>query len=361
MTEKSREEILAGLGLLTPEEVANLAGNKDPFLVEDFLLKPSINIICGHSGLGKSALCMQLGICIAAGLDFLSYNIDSPGPVLYADQESTPKMMTGIAETLSSYLGMDKVPEQFYLWNPTWTVQEGKQMLMPTAQQLYQRVQILKPKLVILDSLRNFYPFAIKNQEDAGKMIKEMRKWGAKSNTSWLIVHHLRKTDREERANNTRPTIRSDVRMWLEEAAGTFALINNTDTRLGWEQIGGEHQIWFGGFMRVHGDVGPFKIVRDLDEQGDAMGYRLASPKDQLPPNMSNWLDTLLEQQTDEISFHDLRTLGMSKAGASRFIRKLTDLGIIRLSRTVESEDPMVPATRYYRIQRDQLWEEESQ
>jgi hypothetical protein len=298
-------------------------------------------------------------MCVAAGLDFLSFNIDSPGPVLYADQESTPHMMDKVSQALANYLGMDEVPKNFYMWNPTWTVREGKQMLMPNTQQLYQRVQVLKPKLVILDSLRNFYPLAIKNQEDAGKMIKEMRKWGANSNTSWLIVHHLRKTDKEERANNTRPTIRSDVRMWLEEAAGTFALINNTDTRLGWEQVGRDHHLWFGGFMRVHGDVGPFRMIRDLDTQGDPMGYRLASPYEQLSQHMQEMVDVLIQQDVKEFTFHDLRTMGLSKSGASRFIRKLTDLGIARLSRTLESPDPTVPATRYYVIQKDQLWRED--
>jgi len=56
-------------------------------LVEGFFPQPSINVLGGESGLGKSPLAIQLAVCVAAGLPFLGMPVKQ-GIVLYCDYEN---------------------------------------------------------------------------------------------------------------------------------------------------------------------------------------------------------------------------------------------------------------------------------
>lgn len=351
MTEKEK---LAKLGLLDSSGVEELSKLEQPYLIQDFLLNPSVNILCGHSGLGKSALCAQIGICVASGRDFLKFKVEDPGVVMYCDAESTPGMMLPMEKALAEYLGLDGVPKNFLIWNPGWTRPQNGGPPLSNAQHMIKMVKEVKPKLVVIDSLRNFYRRAAETNDEAARIIESFRKLSAVTGTSFLMVHHLRKTDKEEKHKGLRPTVRSDINAWLEESAGSFALINNTDTRLGWEQLGREKALWLGGFTRVHGEVGPFRLMRELDsDTGDPKGYRLASPKEQLTGDMQVRFEQLVDQDS-EFSYKTLRQMGMSTASASRFLRKMLELGLAQKIRD-EVPDEGGHLRKFYQVQRDQL------
>src|SRR5258708_2625012 len=56
---------------------------RQPYLVDDLLRARSVNLLVGDSGLGKTPLGIQLGICVAAGVPFLGLRVPQSGPVLY--------------------------------------------------------------------------------------------------------------------------------------------------------------------------------------------------------------------------------------------------------------------------------------
>jgi hypothetical protein len=341
-------DVYKRFGLLKPDEVQKLAGQRVPYLIENVLPSPSINIFVGHSGLGKTAFAAQLGMAVAANIAFLGNKIMETGPVVYCDAESTPAMMTPMCAALAGHLGLDTVPSNFVMWNPTWQLDPTRPVMMHSRVRLYEIVRTVKPKLVVLDSLRNFFPMAIQEQDQAARMIREMRKLCGDTGCSWLLVHHLRKTNREERANNTRPTIRSEIMAWIEEAAGTLALVNNTDARLGWEQDRSGN-LWFGGFLRLYGVIGPYKMIRELDEEGEPIGYAIGDPIEQLPRDMQVLFGQLPLGQ--EFSFNYLvDTLRKSRGTSSRFIRRCRNLGLIAVTREVPREDGGRPLKMYAKI-----------
>src|SRR5579859_248606 len=61
---------LQRLGIHTPDSLDSLCveESRRPFVVDGFLSVGSIGIVVGDSGLGKSPLNYQLGLCVAAGL-----------------------------------------------------------------------------------------------------------------------------------------------------------------------------------------------------------------------------------------------------------------------------------------------------
>lgn len=342
------QDRLSRFGLVNADSLRKIASTRQPFLIEDFMLKPSINIIAGDSGLGKSALCAQLAMCVCANRPFFGHQIEDPGPVIYCDAESTPAMMSPMVDALAKHVGLNGTPPEFLLWNPTWNVANKDVVIAQNKVQLYQMVKALKPRLVVLDSLRNFYPMAIKEGEITAGMIREMRKYSGETDCSWLIIHHLRKKNKEEMANNLRPTVRHDIHLWLEEASGQLALINNTDLRLGWEKeqkVGGQ-DFWFAGFLRVFGQVGPYKVVRELDNEGEPQGYRLASPFEQLNQAEQEIYSELPDKR--EFTFKYLTNkLGKSRGISARFVRRCSDLRIIEVVRSIASNNGGRPQRVY--------------
>lgn len=321
------------LGLVSYKKLEILATTRQPYLISNFILKPSINLMAGDSGLGKSALCAQIALCVAANKPFFGHEIEDPGTVIYCDAESQPATMRPMIRALSNHLGLDDVPDNFLLWNPNWNMHDREIVITQNKNKLYSLVDKVKPRLVVLDSLRNYFPFAIKEQEHAATMIKEMRRYSAQTGCCWVIIHHLRKKNKDERANNSRPTVKHDIHLWLEEAAGSLALINNTDLRLGWEKDPGVNSeaLWLGGFLRVFGEVGPYKVVRILDDEGEPVGYRMATPTEQLTAG-ENEIYALLPK-TNFTFKHLVNEMGKSQGASSRFIRRALDLGLVSVDR----------------------------
>jgi RecA-family ATPase len=175
------------LGLVSYENLETLANARQSYLIEDFTLKPSINILVGDSGLGKSALAAQMAMCVASGIPFFGHTIEEPGMVIYCDAEAQPATMQPMLQALSKHLKLDKVPSNFMLWNPNWNINNKEVVITQNKVQLYSIVNKVKPKLVVVDSLRNYYPMSIKEQEHTATMIKEMRKYSAQSGCSWLL------------------------------------------------------------------------------------------------------------------------------------------------------------------------------
>src|SRR5262249_53260685 len=65
-----------------------------PFLVEDLVPVKGPTLLAGRSGIGKTPLLFQLGMCVAAGLPFLELKT-LQGGVLYIDAETAEEQCNG--------------------------------------------------------------------------------------------------------------------------------------------------------------------------------------------------------------------------------------------------------------------------
>jgi hypothetical protein len=243
------------------------------YLIKDFLPVRSTALLVGDSGLGKSPLVYQIGICIASGLRFLGKET-TKGSVVLADFENGIEDMCEMSERISRYLDLPEPPDGFSLWTPGMCDQRYGQ----PGHTLLDMVRDVSPRLVIVDSLGSFAPDAELKNPDATRMLQEFRAL-RKVGTATLLVHHRRKQPRkaEESAG---PLEHAILRQWFQDARGASALINGSDVRLGVDEtdlspVGkAEDALVLRGFGRVRGEIGPFYLTRDADESGDPMGYR---------------------------------------------------------------------------------------
>lgn len=326
-------------GLVGQTRLKSLAEARVDYLVDGLVLCPSVNILAGDSGLGKSPLCVQLALSVATGKPFLGHGVKAPGPVIYCDAEAQPATLWPIAEGISKHIGLPNVPENLLFWNPSWNVDDRSFILVQNKTHLYNIVERAKPALVILDTLRYFFPREVNDPDLTIAMLKEMRRYCGQNKTSWLLVHHLRKKNKDELAAKARPTIRNSAPLWLEEASGTLALINNTDLRLGWEKDADPESeaLWMGGLLRTKGEVGPFKVDRRFDDEGDPVGYSLASVHEQFTPKELEIYASLPNEGREFTYTYITQNLGKKDSLAARFIRRACDLGFVKVARTIQN------------------------
>lgn len=310
-------ESFARLGIYRYDELLELVGAAPQYRVEGLLLEGSINLLVGHSGLGKTPLGITLALSIAAGVPFLARPVRQ-GPVLYADAESGGAQFTQMVGNISQTLGLPQPPPDFSAWSPNWD-RSGSTCGDPAAD-LFYRVEALKPDVVIVDPLRVFFPNAELKSDEAIKMIQEMRD----AKVTWVVTHHLRKTHIEGTVSLER-----DPHAWFQEAAGSHAIVNQTDSRLGVEGItkaGAE--LVMSGFVRSVGPVAPIYLQREYRESDDLpMGYRHLSGPDFLNERYREVYAALPSRFQRK---HVVRELGgSSESSADLFLRQAQSLGLV--------------------------------
>jgi AAA domain len=253
-------QALISLGVLSPDEVDRICADqtRTQYLIEGFLPAESIAIAAGESTIGKSALICQLGLCVAAGFPFLGMPAER-GAVLYFDLENSILDCKTMRDSLVRHLGLNETPQDFLLvQNPLQTL-DGL-------------LNAVRPKLVVIDSLRAFRPEVSEKNSAAGEWLKEIRKLSREYGCAFLIVHHLRKSNRESPA----PSLDSvNVATWLLEMEGARALMNQTDVRIAVaEPDVASAALQMKWSRRVHGDSPIVSVERVFDEDGEPVGYR---------------------------------------------------------------------------------------
>jgi RecA-family ATPase len=102
----------------TPEQLKQRAADlgSAQYVIDKLIPSQSLSLCVGDSGLGKSPLLYQAAICVAVGQPFLGLPT-MQGPVLYMDSENGIAQVSGLIEQISTYLGLQKPPEELLLWN----------------------------------------------------------------------------------------------------------------------------------------------------------------------------------------------------------------------------------------------------
>ena len=324
--EADRLERLRRLGIYTSQSLAQAARTQaeQPYLVEGLLRIPSVNLLVGDSGLGKTPLGIQLGICVAAGLPFLGLQVPKCGRVLYCDAESDLSSFQEILTAISRFLGLSEPPANFHVWSPNWESHiDAREAHSSWSVKLTDRVHSVEPSLVIVDPLRMFWLQAENGNDDAAAVIKSMRSVSGPTGCVWVITHHRRKVNQQIAVS----ALAEDPHAWFQEAAGAHALVNQSDTRIGVVPNGRNADLLLGGFVIGTGPLVPLDLARVTDDNGTPVGYRLLTGVDRLSSEDRAAFDRLPHR----FRFKDVRAAmgGTSDSNANRLVKKCCTLEIV--------------------------------
>lgn len=154
-------------------------------IIED-ILKVGVCILSAKSKIGKSWLCLQMGIAVANGTELLGKKANKNG-VLYLDYENDVRITK---ERLQMILAGQKPPENLYIVNDTPTLENGFTELL---EDFVDRHNV---HLVIIDIFAKIKYQKTRNQTDYEadyKSISELKKIAEKRNLAIVLVYHNRK------------------------------------------------------------------------------------------------------------------------------------------------------------------------
>jgi hypothetical protein len=313
------EEAIKKYHLLRPDDVDRMCSEtrRHGGLVAGFLGRRSVSMLVGDSGLGKSPLAYQLGLCVAEGIPFLGMTTEQ-GPVIYADFENGLEDSRDMRNGLARFLNLAKCPENFFLWSPA---SETSGFLA-----LENMCFEVRPALCIVDSLRAHDP-SFEKTDYAGERMNNLRTAAHKGGTAILAVHHVRKPDQEGA-----PPLDGDdtvVMQWLNQAAGARAIINQSDTRIGADlpKRGRGGDMVLRWFRRTHGEGGPLYLERVFDDENNPLGYRLARGAELLNNPKQQAAFALLP---DQFRFREaVNIYGCGDDPTNKWLTKCAAVGII--------------------------------
>jgi predicted ATP-dependent serine protease len=176
---------LAGHHLMQPNDVDRVCdqerrANKNG-VVTGLIAPRSVSVLIGDSGIGKSPLAYQLGLCVAAGVPFLGMPTQE-GLVVYADYENPIEESRELRDRQVSFLELPIAPDNFLLWTPD----SGDSLDIEGI------CSDVKPAMFIIDSLRSHNP-QFEKSENAGEAMKRLNTIARTYGTAILAIHHIRK------------------------------------------------------------------------------------------------------------------------------------------------------------------------
>jgi KaiC/GvpD/RAD55 family RecA-like ATPase len=299
------------------EEICN-----KQYLIEGLFPDRSLGLLVGDSGLGKSPLVYQMGLCVASGKPFLGRAVEK-GSVLCLDFENGIGEVHGIITNLSQRLGVDEPPNNLHLWN----YNDCSEKFGQVGETAFNIIRAVGPKLVIVDSLTGLYPDIEEKNSLATKYYQELRTVMRECDTNVLALHHIKKP------SDPPPTSLEDcgVREWLLQARGARALINGCDVRFGVDvskKFSGEDvALVVKGFGRLRGEFGPIYLQRVRDEDGDPLAYdvltgvRLLNNEEQ---------EAAIKRLPQTFRFKEAQqVLGKSAQPTDDFLKKCLGIGLI--------------------------------
>jgi RecA-family ATPase len=219
-------------GFCTFHQIHKIADQAQDYIVERLIIPRSIGVMIGEWGIGKSPFAMQLATTLAAGLDtFLGYYKTTGRPlrVLYIDMENGAAAVANVVTRISSFLKLPEVPTTLKVHSPNFSPERP-----PTLRALSVKDYILRTTkqsrfdFIIIDPLRAFCPEAETGNDEAIKLINGLRDLAKQTAATILLIHHPRKPDKDSDFS-----LESDAHMWLTQACGSAAIIQNVDFRMG--------------------------------------------------------------------------------------------------------------------------------
>lgn len=307
----------------TPQELTGRCQElgREKYLINRLTRLRSLTVLIGDSGLGKTPLGYQIAVCVAAGVPFLDCRVNQ-GRVLYLDFENGIGQVEEMISRLTQHLALPTPPDELLLWNfndaPGYS--KGKALEM---------IREFEPSLVVVDSLTGYYPEIEEKNSNATRCYQEFRGLIRDCGCTILAIHNIRKPSGDFRPEHLET---ANLRQWFYQTRGPAVLINGSDVRLGADEpsptgfASDEIDLVMRGFERVKGEIALTYLARDLDEQGEPLGWRRVTGTSLLPAEQRE----AFSKFPDSCRFKDAKCIyGRGDQATRDFLNKCISLGLL--------------------------------
>jgi hypothetical protein len=231
---RRKRELQFGQRSFSLRELAKADIGRPTEIVEHLLFEGDTACLVARPKTGKTRLTQQLTIALAEGPNarFLGLKILRRCRVLYLDFESHP------GDALDHFRRIagdrwDRVQDHIYVYCVRSLADSRLGLHGDGLKELRLRVQEVGPDMLIIDTWRLI---CAGNENEADAVVRNLRQLDELREINpyltILLLHHLRKSGPEDQG---RISLRQDPQVWLENAAGSHALIAHIDAAFGLE------------------------------------------------------------------------------------------------------------------------------
>ena len=160
------------------------------------LPEKSILVVGGISKAGKSIFVMNLGLCLAAGKPFITFDVPIPVIVMYLQAEVNEFNLHKRLKIMTN--GHGNIDEEdlskFHIWN------EKKIKLSGTGKgqgEVQKYLEVIHPKVLIIDPMYKFHTFDENKSDLMRKFFDVLDLWVDQYGISIVIVHHFGKPQKD--------------------------------------------------------------------------------------------------------------------------------------------------------------------
>lgn len=154
---------------LTEYDLKNTAKLKKPQLFKDWSTE-DISLTTADGGTGKTTLKLTEAACLALGIPFLGFDCVNPGGTLYITGEDDTGKLAAMLGRIAQELGVDKDPELMQRLIHAVRIKTDTELCLierdragfykpsiNAINKLLRAVEVLKPKMVVLDPISSFW------------------------------------------------------------------------------------------------------------------------------------------------------------------------------------------------------------
>ena len=201
-----KKEELYKEGLFTDTEIAPEDEEEEKFILEPFIPSKSIVLLDGIGGLGKSFFAIELAFALSIGESFLlpGFRPKQAMPILYLTAEDSPddfrdrlsaiKRAYQYEGKADNFYWISSLSSKFPLQTSTFfTKTHNKIVKTEMTDYLEFLIRETGAKLIVIDSLINWYGLNENSSEDAVYFYNFLKYLIRKYGLSFLILHHQSK------------------------------------------------------------------------------------------------------------------------------------------------------------------------
>jgi len=190
---------------------ASISRDYNPWILEPLIPYRSITILDGLGGSGKSWLALDLSYSISLGLSFLEmFPVRRVGAVLYLTAEEAKEVFVQRLDMIrkhypknENFTWISLLDENIEISPYICKKVRGEQIKTAMAEVLEWLIDEIKPVVVVLDSLINFFGLDENDSEDAMYFYDILKSMMRKYETSFMLLHHQNKEGMRAQADDT--------------------------------------------------------------------------------------------------------------------------------------------------------------
>ena len=269
-----------------------------------------LTVMGASQGSGKSFVATDLAYRVIHNKGYPDGSaVQKPGSnVIYVDGEMVPQLLNERAEQY----GMDKRKLFMLLADPGEMLDLGDPRYQD---RLTEMTEILKPELIVIDSLSSIHSSGQNGVEDVRALIGYMTRLVSAANCALVLIHHIRKT------NNGQRMLSADFGM--EDLSGSGYITQAARVVLGLRIVQTGQEFDPNGpreFKMLKNNLGtvpsPFGFVFEpLHPKGVKLKWQQAAPQVYREPtkldDCKDWLEDLLRIRPDGMRPKEVEELGL--------------------------------------------------